>query len=381
LTTVFISIPWFHPAFRAGGPVQSIANLVNEFREDITYKIFCGNTDLNNTSLENIETGKWVFYNECTEVWYASPHDRSSVLLKQLEKTKPDILFIIGIFSWHFNLVPLLFYKAQKKIISVRGMLHPGALSQKPAKKKGYIFLFKLLQLTKKTFLHATDEAEKAIITEVLGNEAKIFVAGNFPHKIVSGSASKKNKGRLKLITVALVSPMKNHLMILEALMNCTSGIEFHICGPVKDMEYWQLCLKQQKKLPGNISVHYHGDVQPGQVADHLDKADVFILPSKSENFGHALYEALSAGKPVITSRFTPWEGLDKAQAGMNVETEVMPISNAIERFAEMNNEEFTEWRNGAIQYSEKAIDLKKIKEQYRRMFSINEPVNKFIIQ
>ena len=54
MTKIFITIPWFLPAFRAGGPIQSIANLVKEFNEDVEYFIFCGDTDLNGAA-----TGKY----------------------------------------------------------------------------------------------------------------------------------------------------------------------------------------------------------------------------------------------------------------------------------------------------------------------------------
>ena len=33
LMNIFISLPWFHPAYKAGGPIQSIANMVNGLRE------------------------------------------------------------------------------------------------------------------------------------------------------------------------------------------------------------------------------------------------------------------------------------------------------------------------------------------------------------
>ncbi len=47
MTKIFIIIPWFLPAFRAGGPVQSIANLVKQYNDDVQYFIFCSDTDLN----------------------------------------------------------------------------------------------------------------------------------------------------------------------------------------------------------------------------------------------------------------------------------------------------------------------------------------------
>ena len=48
---ILITIPWFLPAFRAGGPVQSIANLIKEYHEEVEYFIFCGDTDVNGAAL------------------------------------------------------------------------------------------------------------------------------------------------------------------------------------------------------------------------------------------------------------------------------------------------------------------------------------------
>lgn len=364
---IFITIPWFHPAFKAGGPVQSVANLVNEFQENTEYYIFCSNTDLNNTRLENIEENKWIQYNAHTRVWYAGSKKRSDTLVQLTQSIKPDIIFIIGIFSWHFNMVPLLFCKADQKILSVRGMLHPGALSQKRLKKKMFLLLWKISGWDKKASFHATNEEEKGYI-ESHFRSAHTFIAGNFPRKFSYRQISKK-AGRLKLISIALISPMKNHLLVLQALEQCPAVIEYHICGPVKDMEYWQECLEQMKQLPVNISVEYHGEIVPPDVSQMLDKGHVFILPSKSENFGHAFYEALSAGRPVITSHNTPWQDLKKRNAGLNVGFDVTELADAIVFFSGMSQDEYDLWSVGAARYAENEIDIENLKEQYRKMF------------
>ena len=367
--TVFICIPWFHPAFRAGGPVQSIANMVNEFEGDIDFRVFCANTDLNDTTLEHIEINKWVSYNEHTMVWYADRDQRSETLLKQVGLSKPDILYIVGIFSWHFNIVPLVFSKVRQKIVSVRGMLHPGALSQKKIKKKLFLSCWKIFGLHKKVIFHATDITEAAHIRAVFGEGIKVIVAGNFPRKFLPQEQPFKESGKLKLVSIALISPMKNHLMVLQALESCTGQVDYHICGPVKDMEYWQHCLQQVKRLPAGIKVYYHGDIQPQEVQGYLQHEHVFILPSKSENFGHAIYEALTAGKPVITSHDTPWQQLQESHAGLNVDTNITALENAIEIFTSMGAEEYGLWSKGAAAYAAASLDINAIREQYQNLF------------
>ncbi|MEP6951277.1 MAG: glycosyltransferase [Ginsengibacter sp.] len=334
------------------------------------YFIFCGDTDLNGGELENITTGEWMPYNDHTLVWYSGPDKRSDNMVKQVEELKPDILYIIGMFSWHFNMVPLLFCKAPKKILSSRGMLHQGALSQKKWKKKIYLEIFKLLKQHRKVRFHATDEEENKYINKYFGKEAIVFIAGNFPNKIGTIPIAEKTTGSLKLVSIALISPMKNILRVLTAMDTCKYRIEYNIYGPVKDTNYWEQCKEKIKTLPGNITVNYHKEIEPQKVKEVLLNAHVFILPSKSENFGHAIYEALSGGRPVITSYNTPWSNLRESRAGINVALDDdIELLNAINFFAEMENDELTRWSKCAHDYAEKAIDVERIKGEYEEMF------------
>lgn len=372
MTTVLITIPWFFPAYRAGGPIQSILNLVEQPLESIRYRIFCGNTDMDGTLLPGIDTGKWLTYNCRTEIWYAGAKDRARTLTRELAHIKPDLFFIIGIYDWHFNIVPLLLARKTRRIVSVRGMLQPGALSQKPLKKSLYLNLWKLLRLQKRVEFHASTDEEKRHVENRFGKAVKVHVAANFSRICKTQEVESKGEGQLNLVSIALISPMKNILLVLLALKKTTARIVYHIFGPVKDPAYWLQCQELIRVLPGNIMVCYHGDVPPLQVESALGKAHVFILPSKSENFGHAIYEALGAGKPVITSHRTPWNGLAGAKAGVNVSLDgEKELVQAINFFAAMSKSELQHWSRGAKTYAEGALDTGEIRRQYRLMFDL----------
>lgn len=367
--SIFITIPWFYPAYKAGGPIQSIVNMINELKEGYTFYVFCGNTDLNNEKVFGIKTDQWVKYNAYTSVWYASAKNRSNTLMEQVAICKPDILYIVGLFDWHFNIVPLMFCKVSKKILSVRGMLHPGALTQKKFKKQVFLQGLKIFKNFKNIRFHATDKEEEKYLQQHFGDNIDTIVASNIPRLIHSETTKFKEPNSLSLVSIALISPMKNHLEVIKALTDVKENITYNIYGPIKDLMYWKECFEIIQTLPENIKVQQHGDIQPMLVSNVLNENDVFILPSKSENYGHAIIEALSTGLPVITSNNTPWNNLDVEKAGVNLEPNSTEITKAISFFVKMNNEELQVFKLGAANYARKKVNLIEILNDYKIVF------------
>ena len=384
---VFILIPWFHPAYKAGGPIQSVASMVKLLEnESLEFSIFCSNKDLDG-SLVPPPHDRWVQYSVNTKVWYSSDDRIVPLLEDEIEKQHPSSLYIVGLYDLNYNFKPLLHFKNVKKIISVRGMLHPGALSQKSFKKKLYLAFWKLVGWHKKNLFHVTDVKEKEFVLKVFGTSTPVAIADNFPLLFTPAKMPLKEPGMLKLISIALISPMKNHLPVLEALKKVGSwhlavsseqeagvnvNIEYNIYGPVKDKNYWEKCNDLIKTMPSHIVVKYHGAVSPSAIEGALELSHIFIMPSKSENFGHSIIEALSAGRPVITSNATPWNNLEVSKAGINVNAEnENELVDAIRFFADMNQETLEEWSLSANHYAVNAVNVDTIKEQYRELFKL----------
>ncbi len=341
---------YFYPAYQAGGIVQSLYNLQLALQDKYEVKFISSNSDLSGEKTDvNKYLGNGIYINKTKII----------STLKNVDKAQLGCVYLNGIFSVHFFLIPLLYFRLFhshiKFVIAPRGMLQGGALSIRSSKKSIYLKLLKTAGLLHKVTWHATDEQEILDIKKVIGEQANCVLAYNLPKKPLDKvQIIDKENTILKVVFLSLITEKKNLNLILQALQSISFQVELDIYGPIKDQDYWKSCQKISSQLPANCKVRYMGPINPVEVQNTLQQYHAFVLPSKGENFGHAIYEALSVGRPVIISEFTPWSGLKAKAAGWNCALTTKELYTSIKELKRMNQEEFDSYCKNAIQVANK---------------------------
>lgn len=377
MTTVLMFIDWYLPGYKAGGPIRSCSNLVGHFKNQIRFCIVTRNTDYQETKpYKNIIPDKWTEIEANVQIFYTSKKRLSINIIKKLiETTAYDTLYINGVYSFYFSILPLIFRKKYKKtIVAPRGMFSPQAFSAKQLKKKSFIFLARAMNIYKNIYFHATNHSEAKNISSLFPKN-KVLIAQNLPASLPNNTKTRiKKKGSLKIISIARIAKEKNLFFALDTLSNVKKGmIQYDIFGPIYDDSYWHKCKSLIRDLPKNVSVNYKGALPYNLIGETLSNYHLFFLPTYGENFGHSIVEALANGCVTLISNQTPWKNMCKSRIGWDI-----PLNNkqdyisAINETLEWTNDEFQTKSSYAIKYASSIINDGNLISQSEKLFEVN---------
>ncbi len=372
---ILITIDWFLPGTKSGGPVRSYTNMIAHLGKYHDFYIVTRDSDYCSEEIyPNIKSNAWNQLDKHTFVYYFSKDQlNKSNIKKLLNETPFDIAYINGIYSWYFSILPLwLLRKKTNVIVAARGMLNSQAFSVKKTKKKVYLTLANTLGIYKNVTFHATNAEEAKQISGQVYRYKSIQIAPNLPRNVsIELVISEKHKDVTHFVNIARVSIEKGTLKMIDALQNVTRPMHLDIYGPIYDAAYWEKCQNSIKLLPNHVTVEYKGVLPSEAVPEVLRLYDFFILLSEGENFGHAILEALTAGCPVIISDKTPWKHLEKDQIGWDINIENSnEIVKVIETSCQMSAEDYKEWSNNAVEFSREFFENPELLQLNLELFS-----------
>jgi glycosyltransferase involved in cell wall biosynthesis len=153
-------------------------------------------------------------------------------------------------------------------------------------------------------------------------------------------SAARADRSTHMALCVARLHPIKGLMNLIEAWSEVRpNGWRMFIAGGDEGGHLAELkSAIAARKLDG--AFEFLGAVEGERKRALYRNADLFVLPSYSENFGFGIAEALSNGIPVITTRGTPWKDLVEHNCGWWEEAGPAPLAHALQEAVRLTDEQ-----------------------------------------
>ncbi|MEY2884042.1 MAG: hypothetical protein RL490_1766 [Pseudomonadota bacterium] len=220
-------------------------------------------------------------------------------------------------------------------VISPHGMLDPWAMAYHGGRKAIAWALYQRRLLRQARGLLATAEREAGPMRQRVPGRPIALIANGVacPAQMPDRSGREMAAART-LFFMSRIHPKKNLVSLIDAWRPLALDPEFAdwtlvIAGPDELDHSAELRARVMALgLAGRVRVE--GPVPDADKNAAFAAADVFVLPSFSENFGIVVAEALAQGVPAIVSDGAPWASLETEGCGWFVGTDTASIGAAL---------------------------------------------------
>lgn len=322
---VLVTTDHYLPGFRAGGPIHSVAHLVEHLSDEFDFRIVSTDRDLGDEqAYPGIETDRWLPVGPARVLYASPPRQGARAIARLIAETPHDLLYLNSFFSPRFTIVPLLARRLglvprRPTVLAPRGEFSAGALALKPLKKRFYLAAGKAAGLFRDIHWQASSDFEAHDIRAAIGTPARLSVACDLPAPLGAHApphTPRQPGAPLRIVFLSRLSPKKNLDYALKVLAQVRVPVRFSIAGPAEDAEHVRLCRTLAEGLGPHVHVDWLGPLHPEQVGEVFAAHDLFFFPTRGENYGHVIAESLAAGTPVLIADTTPWRGLAEAGVG-----------------------------------------------------------------
>ena len=262
----------------------------------------------------------------------------NSSLDRFAEGLRPEVVHVHGL----WNLVShagVTFARRRRLplVVSPHGMTTPWALGHHAWRKRLAWRMYQWRDLRSADLLHATALSEVEDLRKLgLRQPIAIIPVGVEmvdPRAVGAGGGCATGPGGVRqrtLLFLSRVHPKKGLPNLIEAWKQVRlPNWRVVIAGPDEGGHLDEIRRLAQARGVGDDFV-FTGAVYGESKAALYRSADLFVLPSYSENFGIVVPDALAYGIPVITTRATPWAELEAHRCGWWIDVGVEPLVAAL---------------------------------------------------
>jgi len=368
-----------YPPTSITGPPAAVEGLCRALRaRGVDARV--STTDDSGRSRNAVEVNRWSVRNE-VPVFYGRRLGWSGDLSPALhrciaeEAGRSDLVHVTAVYSWPLFSVAARCAKTRTPyVISTRGSLAPAALAWRAWKKAWFNRFGGAKALAGASGFHATSETEAEHVRTALPG-SRVCVVPNGAELPPDDELRRLtgNGCTSSVVFLGRLDPHKNPELLLRAWARAARHRPLGnlvLAGPdVANLEPALRAVARGLKCEERIS--FPGPVHGEQKASLLATARVLVLPSRSENFGNVVAEALAHATPVIASRGTPWNELPQKGCGWWVDANEHALARAIGEALEISDAERIEmgargrrWIAEAFSWSRAAENMRNFYEE-----------------
>lgn len=369
-------IDWYVPGYKAGGPIRSVHNIVIALKEHFNFYILTSAYDLGDTEeYQDVKLNQWVDLDGVLVKYLDREHIKSSVIKNNVEEVNPDTIYVNGIFSRFFSILPIRIGRKQniKTIVAPRGMLGEGALEVKSLKKNVFLKYTKISKIFENVIWHASTDLEANEIRSRIGDQAKIKVSINIPSPQtleIQDILNSKKFDKIKLIYVGRISPKKNLHLLIDWIQDFEyqKPVVLDIWGDTNEVDYLN-SLKELLRPTSKVEINFKGATSPLELPEIYSKSHYFILLTKHENYGHVIAESISNGCPVIVSDQTPWKNLSEKNIGWEIPIDKTQFLCTLKEAIEIDPIDYSKMAKSAHLFFKEKVFTEEIIETNKNLF------------
>lgn len=335
----------FSPAVQLGGPIEASIRTCKGLRRTGA-RVRVLTTDFAGPTGRCTEpTGRWL-RREGLAVRYCptvGPLDVSIDFVRRLPRAmgESDIVHIVGVLSFVVPVAASVAFAMRRPyVVTTAGALEPWSLAHHGLRKLPAMPLVRAV-LTHAALVHAKSAKEREALVS-FGVQRPIVVIPNGVDPVEIGTATRASghwRSRLGLAPdqpmlvclgrIHVVKGIDVALTMMSHLRSSQPPACLVVAGP--DQVGLRDKLRRQALALGVAdAVRWLDFVAGAEKFQLLAEADVLLLPSRQENFGSVVVEALAVGTPVVASRLTPWEELETRHCGRWVELDPAVLARTV---------------------------------------------------
>ena len=322
-------------ALSCGGPPRSVSQLCNnmselECRVSILTALYPNDpiVELSDAiRLETVTAKSKKFLGRLTADSFAGE-------LKALHKTGVvDVIHHHGVWLRCTNDVATYASKHNiPYVISPRGMLEPWALNRSKWVKKFAWKLYAQKCCEGASAFHATAESEAESIRRLGLTQPIVVLPNGVDLAEIRGQRAEVGSQKKTALFLSRINPKKGLPMLLDAWKRVAPEDWRLVIAGNDDSQHLPIVESKIKELKLECSVEIVGPLFGEDQVRAYQNADVFVLPSYSENFGIVVAEALGHQLPVLTTTGCPWKELETEQCGWWVEPTPTGVELGLQR-------------------------------------------------